>query len=167
MKMREARVLDKTRGEPAPLGRESPWAAQAGPEEGQTPAAPQERARGPDPPVSLPRAGVVRVRAPAAPVLQAQQCHSRDEPREPTWRCLESRLREHRGGALCALRLWSHSPALRGVWARRGACPGPDQRGFLGERLGASMALLILDHRFPGFKIHFPVHVLTWLLSQF
>ena len=86
MKMREARVLAKTHGEPAPLGRESPGAAQAGPEEGQTPAAPQERARGPDPPVSLRRAGRgggVRVRAPVAPVLQDSSATRGTSPGSP------------------------------------------------------------------------------------
>ena len=39
--------------------------------------------------------------------------------------------------------------------------------GFWTERLGASMAPFILDHGFLGFKIHLPVHVLTWLPSHF
>ena len=55
MKMRGASVLAEMRGEAAPLGRESPGAAQARPEEGQMPAAPQERACGPDPPAVPPR----------------------------------------------------------------------------------------------------------------
>lgn len=55
MKMRGASALAEMHGEVAPLGRESPGAAQARPEEGQMLAAPQERACGPDPPAVPPR----------------------------------------------------------------------------------------------------------------
>lgn len=55
MKMRGASVLAEICREAAPLGRESPGAAQAGPEEGRMPAAPQESACGPDPPAVPPR----------------------------------------------------------------------------------------------------------------
>lgn len=167
MKMRGASVLAEMRRELAPLRRESPGAAQARPEEGQMPTAPQESACSPDPPPSLPGAGVVRVRAPVAPLLRAQQCGtSPGSPRGDVWKagCGSSRWG---GGALCPEALVVQPGLTWSVGSSR-SLPGTKSTVcFLMETLGARMALFILDHGFLGFKIHFPVHVLTWLPSHF
>lgn len=127
MKMRGASVLAEMRRELAPLRRESPGAAQARPEEGQMPTAPQESACSPDPPPSLPGAGVVRVGLPWLPC-----CEHSSAGRAPGAH-VEMSGKQVAGAAdggaeHSALRLWLCSLASRGLWAPRGACLGPNQQ---------------------------------------
>lgn len=146
-KMREARALARRAGTRRPSDDRAPGRPRPGLRKARR--QPPPRSTRPRPPCPSPGEGSRGSRA------ASRQCHSRDEPPEPACRKRSVPLGSGRT---------ARPPR---AWACQGACPGPGQHSFLGERLGASMALFILDHGFPGFKIHFPVRVLKWLPSQF